>query len=109
MTSDPEMHELAEAEDPAGTRARWSGSRAELQRRLLPKDPNDERNIFLEIRAGTGGDESALFAGDLFRMYARYAERQALAGRGRVPEPRRDGRLQGDHRADHRRRAPTRG
>ena len=43
---------------------------------LLPKDPNDERNIFLEIRAGTGGDESALFAGDLFRMYSRYAERQ---------------------------------
>ncbi len=42
---------------------------------LLPKDPNDERNIFLEIRAGTGGDESALFAGDLFRMYARFAER----------------------------------
>ena len=49
---------------------------AELQKLLLPKDPNDERNIFLEIRAGTGGDESALFAGDLFRMYSRYAERQ---------------------------------
>ena len=48
----------------------------ELQTALLPKDPNDERNIFLEIRAGTGGDESALFAGDLFRMYTRYAERQ---------------------------------
>ena len=48
---------------------------AELQRLLLPKDPNDERNVFLEIRAGTGGDESALFAGDLFRMYTRYAER----------------------------------
>jgi peptide chain release factor 1 len=49
---------------------------AELQKQLLPKDPNDERNIFLEIRAGTGGDESALFAGDLFRMYTRFAERQ---------------------------------
>ena len=48
----------------------------ELQRLLLPRDPNDERNIFLEIRAGTGGDESALFAGDLFRMYSRYAERK---------------------------------
>jgi len=48
---------------------------ADLQRMLLPKDPNDERNVFLEIRAGTGGDESALFAGDLFRMYTRYAER----------------------------------
>jgi peptide chain release factor 1 len=48
----------------------------ELQRRLLPADPNDERSVFLEIRAGTGGDESALFAGDLFRMYSRFAERQ---------------------------------
>jgi len=48
----------------------------ELQKALLPKDPNDERNVFLEIRAGTGGDESALFAGDLFRMYTRFAERQ---------------------------------
>jgi peptide chain release factor 1 len=48
----------------------------ELQKALLPKDPNDDRNVFLEIRAGTGGDESALFAGDLFRMYTRYAERQ---------------------------------
>jgi peptide chain release factor 1 len=48
----------------------------DLQRALLPSDPNDERNLFLEIRAGTGGDESALFAGDLLRMYARYAERQ---------------------------------
>jgi peptide chain release factor 1 len=50
--------------------------RAELQRMLLPSDPNDERNVFLEIRAGTGGDESALFAGSLCRMYTRYAERQ---------------------------------
>ncbi|MBV8030381.1 MAG: peptide chain release factor 1 [Betaproteobacteria bacterium] len=57
-------------------RASMERLEAELQRALLPKDPNDERNIFLEVRAGTGGDESALFAGDLFRMYARYAERQ---------------------------------
>jgi peptide chain release factor 1 len=49
---------------------------AELQKALLPRDPNDDRNLFIEIRAGTGGDESALFAGDLFRMYTRYAERQ---------------------------------
>ena len=54
----------------------WSEIEADLQTALLPKDPNDERNIFLEVRAGTGGDESALFAGDLFRMYTRYAERQ---------------------------------
>ncbi len=47
-----------------------------LQRLLIPKDPYDDSNIFLEIRAGTGGDEAALFAGDLFRMYARYAEAQ---------------------------------
>src|SRR5690625_4749803 len=47
-----------------------------LQLLLLPSDPNDERNIFLEVRAGTGGDEAALFAGDLFRMYSRYAEQQ---------------------------------
>ncbi|MEE4637390.1 MAG: peptide chain release factor 1 [Wenzhouxiangella sp.] len=49
---------------------------AELQRLLLPRDPNDERNIFLEVRAGTGGQEAGIFAGDLLRMYARYAERQ---------------------------------
>jgi peptide chain release factor 1 len=49
---------------------------AEVQAALLPRDPNDDRNLFLEVRAGTGGDESALFAGDLFRMYTRYAERQ---------------------------------
>ena len=75
LTSDPEMKELAEAEVEAA-RERQQQLEAELQRRLLPKDPNDGRNIFLEIRAGTGGDESALFAGDLFRMYSRYAERQ---------------------------------
>ena len=46
---------------------------------LVPRDPNDERNIVLEIRAGTGGDEAALFAAELFRMYTRYAERQRLA------------------------------
>ena len=48
----------------------------ELQRSLIPRDPHDDSNVFLEIRAGTGGDEAALFAGDLFRMYTRYAERQ---------------------------------
>jgi peptide chain release factor 1 len=74
MLADPEMKAFAETEarDAAERMARLE---VELQRLLLPKDPNDERNIFLEIRAGTGGDESALFAGDLFRMYSRYAER----------------------------------
>ncbi len=74
MAADPEMHEFAESEIRDG-KARLEQIEIELQKRLLPKDPNDERNIFIEIRAGTGGDESALFAGDLFRMYARYAER----------------------------------
>lgn len=74
MLSDPEMKELAEIEIISG-KEKLIGFERELERRLLPKDPNDERNIFLEIRAGTGGDESALFAGDLFRMYSRFAER----------------------------------
>jgi peptide chain release factor 1 len=74
MMSDPEMKELAEAEVREG-KQKLANIEAELQSRLLPRDPNDERNIFLEIRAGTGGDESALFAGDLIRMYSRYAER----------------------------------
>ncbi len=55
---------------------RIAGEEVELQRLLIPKDPLDDNNIFLEVRAGTGGDEAALFAGDLFRMYARYAERR---------------------------------
>ncbi|MEW5942252.1 MAG: peptide chain release factor 1 [Pseudomonadota bacterium] len=75
MLSDPDMREFAEAEIREG-KERLAQAELELQKLLLPKDPNDERNIFLEIRAGTGGDESALFAGDLFRMYSRFAERQ---------------------------------
>src|SRR6266478_369180 len=75
LLADPEMKTYAEGEIKAG-RERLAALESELQKLLLPKDPNDERNIFLEIRAGTGGDESALFAGDLFRMYSRYAERQ---------------------------------
>jgi peptide chain release factor 1 len=75
MLADPEMKELAQAEQ-ASASAEMARLEVELQRALLPKDPNDDRNLFLEIRAGTGGDESALFAADLFRMYSRYAERQ---------------------------------
>ncbi|MDP3420125.1 MAG: peptide chain release factor 1 [Thiobacillus sp.] len=74
MLEDPDMRELAEAE-LADCEAKIAQLESELQAALLPKDPNDERNIFLEIRAGTGGDESALFAGNLLRMYTRYAER----------------------------------
>jgi peptide chain release factor 1 len=75
LLSDPVMRELAEAEIGAA-KEKLEILETRLQTELIPKDPNDERNIFLEIRAGTGGDESALFAGDLFRMYSRYAERQ---------------------------------
>jgi len=75
MLADPEMKEFAQEEIESG-KAKLEIIENELQKLLLPKDPNDERNLFLEIRAGTGGDESALFAGDLFRMYSRYAERQ---------------------------------
>jgi peptide chain release factor 1 len=74
MAGDPEMKSFGEAEAKSA-KERMAALEDELQRLLLPRDPNDERNIFVEIRAGTGGDESALFAGDLFRMYSRYAER----------------------------------
>jgi peptide chain release factor 1 len=74
MLSDPQMKSFADDESKAA-KARMESLEEQLQRALLPSDPNDERNVFLEIRAGTGGDESALFGGDLFRMYARYAER----------------------------------
>ena len=74
MLSDPEMKDFAQ-EEIADAKSRMEQFEKELQKMLLPKDPNDERNIFLEIRAGTGGDESALFAGDLLRMYMRFAER----------------------------------
>ncbi|MGA4636343.1 peptide chain release factor 1 [Pseudomonas solani] len=73
--SDPDLREMAE-EEVAQAREQLVELEARLQRMLLPKDPNDGRNVFLEIRAGTGGDEAAIFSGDLFRMYSRYAERQ---------------------------------
>ncbi|APV48814.1 peptide chain release factor 1 [Betaproteobacteria bacterium GR16-43] len=74
MARDASMREFAEAEVKTG-RARLVELEADLQKMLLPRDPNDDKNLFLEVRAGTGGDESALFAGDLFRMYSRFAER----------------------------------
>jgi peptide chain release factor 1 len=74
LLADASMRDFAEEEIRAA-RDRMDKLSAELQKMLLPKDPNDDRNIFLEIRAGTGGDESALFAGDLLRMYLRFAER----------------------------------
>ncbi|PWF44717.1 peptide chain release factor 1 [Massilia glaciei] len=74
MLQEPDMKDFAQ-EEIEGARARMAQLELDLQKMLLPKDVNDERNIFLEIRAGTGGDESALFAGDLLRMYTRFAER----------------------------------
>ena len=74
MLADPDMAEMAQEEITAAE-AELLQLADELQRLLLPKDPDDARNAFVEIRAGTGGDESALFAGDLTRMYTRYADR----------------------------------
>jgi len=73
--SDADMRELAE-EELKSLEARREALLQELKVLLVPKDPNDEKNVILEIRAGTGGDEAALFAADLFRMYSRYAEGQ---------------------------------
>ncbi len=72
---DAELKELAEEEIEDNT-SKIEALEVELQKLLLPQDPNDSANVFLEIRAGTGGDEAAIFAGDLFRMYSRYAESQ---------------------------------
>ena len=72
---DPDVREMASTE-VAELEAEQNALEAQLKLMLLPKDPNDARNVILEVRAGTGGDEAALFAGDLFRMYTRYAENQ---------------------------------
>ena len=74
MLSDPEMKDFA-AEEIEAAKAKIETLDLALQKLLLPKDADDDKNIFIEIRAGTGGDEAALFAGDLLRMYSRYAER----------------------------------
>jgi peptide chain release factor 1 len=73
--SDADMREMAK-DELAAAEEQLQPLEEELERLLLPKDPNDSNNVFLEVRAGTGGDEAALFAGDLFRMYSRYAEGQ---------------------------------
>ncbi|CAI8805011.1 MULTISPECIES: peptide chain release factor 1 [Pseudomonas] len=73
--SDPDLREMA-VEEVREAKEQLAVLENQLQRMLLPKDPNDGRNVFLEIRAGTGGDEAAIFSGDLFRMYSRYAEKR---------------------------------
>ncbi len=94
MKSDADMRALAE-EELTGLTAKRDQMLADLKVLLLPKDPNDDKNVIVEIRAGTGGEEAALFAGDLYRMYTRYAERQGWkleimslseAGQGGVKE-----------------------
>ncbi len=72
---DPDLQEMA-GEEIKTTRGKLEALELDLQKLLLPRDPHDDNNIFLEIRAGTGGDEAAIFAGDLFRMYSRYAEQR---------------------------------
>src|SRR5580765_8444260 len=75
MRDDPELRDLAE-DEIATTNARLVELDGELMAHLVPKDARDDGSLYLEVRAGTGGDEAAIFAGDLFRMYARYAEKQ---------------------------------
>ena len=102
MLEDPEMKAFAQ-EEILEAQKKLEVIEHELQILLLPKDPNDSRNIFLEIRAGTGGDESALFAGDLLRMYLRLCRRPPLADGDRLQERQRARRLQGGHCPHHRR------
>ncbi|MCW5632172.1 MAG: peptide chain release factor 1 [Rubrivivax sp.] len=101
--TDPELATMAEEEAEAAE-ADLDRLRGELQAALVPKDPDDERNAFLEIRAGTGGDESALFAGDLARMYLRFCERQGFRTEVLSESPAELGgykelvlRIEGDH------------
>ena len=76
--SDPDLREMAE-EEVTAAESFMATAEADLQILMLPKDPKDKSNVFLEIRAGTGGDEAAIFSGDLFRMYSRYAESKRWA------------------------------
>lgn len=75
LLSDPEMKEMAQ-EEMKEVKPKLKALELKLQKLLLPKDANDDSNVYLEVRAGTGGDEASIFAGDLFRMYSRYAENQ---------------------------------
>ena len=80
MLDDPEMAELAK-EELKEAEEKLPALEEEIKILMLPKDPNDDKNIYLEIRAGTGGDEAALFVADLFRAYVRYAEKKAILKR----------------------------
>ena len=94
--ADPELREMAK-EELRALEAAKDGLEEAIKLLLVPRDPLDDKNIIVEIRAGTGGDEAALFAADLFRMYTRYAEAPRLEDRGDERERDRARRLQGDH------------
>src|SRR5262249_20718799 len=91
--ADVEIREMARAELP-GIEASLAALEQRLKTLLIPRDPNDERNTVLEIRAGTGGDEAALFGAELFRMYSRYAERRGWRAEGLASSPTPGGRRQ---------------
>ena len=100
------MRDLAQ-EELKSLVARREALIAELKILLVPKDPNDEKNVVLEIRAGTGGDEAALFAGELFRMYTRVRRAAGLAARGDVEQRHRRRRAEGSRSRRSKGAAPT--
>ena len=101
------MRELAQEELEVAAAHGATRCSQELKILLVPKDPNDEKNVMLEIRAGTGGDEAALFAGELFRMYSRYAERQGWRLEVMSSSETGVGGAQGSHRVDRGQAAST--
>ncbi len=97
--ADAEIRSLAK-DDLSALTVDQEALQESLRLLLLPKDPNDDKNIIMEIRAGTGGDEAALFAGDLFRMYSRYAEDRGWKVEILSHQPTGRGRVEGSHRHD---------
>ena len=97
--SDPEIKELAR-DEIAELNGRLEELEAQLKLLLLPKDPNDDKNVIIEIRAGTGGEEAALFASDLFRMYSRYAEQKGWKVEIMGLSSNRRRRIEGNNRHD---------
>ena len=100
-SGDPEMRDLAQ-EELSDLNAQRGRIIDELKILLIPKDPNDDKNVLVEIRAGTGGEEAALFASELYRMYTRYAERQGWKLEILNMSEAGQGGLQGSHRQHHR-------
>ena len=103
---DPELAAMAD-EDIRRLRSLETEKVAHLKSLLVPRDPNDEKNVIVEIRAGTGGDEAALFAAELYRMYTRYAERQRLESRSPLAAPRPTAAAYAKSSSRSRPRAPT--